>query len=144
MIKPILPSRETQVRFLRFLVVGGTAAVVQLSTLALFKLVLGPNVAFTLSFILATATHYSLNRFWALPSARRDTVQQLGEYLTTAGLSYLINLGLFRLCLSVIGLSVMWSAFVAVPPSTLVVFLLLNYRVFRHGRAAPGAAPGEN
>jgi hypothetical protein len=28
----------------------------------------------------------------------------------------------------------MWSAVVALPPSTLVVFLLLNYRVFRRGR----------
>ena len=63
-----------------------------------------------------------------------DSVQQLGEYLMTAGLSYLINLSLFRLCLSVIGLSVIWSAVVALPPSTLVVFLLLNYRVFRHRR----------
>jgi putative flippase GtrA len=139
MFKRILPARQTQVRFLRFLVVGGTAALVQLSTLALLKRFVGPDFAFTLSFILATATHYSLNRFWALPSGRRDTVQQLGEYLTTAGLSYLINLGLFRLSLSVIGLSVMWSAAVAVPPSTLVVFLLLNYRVFRSGRGAPGA-----
>ena len=138
MINRLVPARQTQVRFLRFLVVGGTAAVVQLATLALFKLFLGPTTAFTLSFILATATHYSLNRFWALPSGRRDTVQQLGEYLTTAGLSYLINLGLFHLGLSVLGLSVMWSAVMAVPPSTLVVFLLLNYRVFRHGRAPSG------
>jgi len=133
-MKPILPTRETQGRFSRFLVVGGLAAVVQLSSLTLFKQGLGPNLAFTLSFVLSTATHYSLNRFWALPSERRDTAQQLGEYLMTAGLSYLINLTLFSLCLSVIGLSVMWSAVVALPPSTLVVFLLLNYRVFRRGR----------
>ncbi len=26
----------------------------------------------------------------------------------------------------------MWSTVLSVPPSTLVVFLLLNYRVFRH------------
>lgn len=117
------------------MVVGGTAFVVQLSALAAGKRILPPDAAFTISFVLATATHYSLNRFWALPSARRDAVQQLVEYLATAGVSYLINLGLFRLALSVVGLSVMWSAFVAVPPSTLVVFLLLNYRVFRHRHA---------
>lgn len=131
MIKSIVPDRETQVRFLRFLGVGGLAAMVQLSSLALFKQGLNPNLAFTLSFVLSTATHYSLNRFWALPSERHDAVRQLGEYLATAALSYLINLSLFRLCLSVIGLSVMWSAAAALPPSTLVVFLLLNYRVFR-------------
>lgn len=139
MFKRTLPDRHTQVRFFRFLVVGGTTALVQFSTLALFKQFLGPTLAFTLSFILATATHYSLNRFWALPSTRRDTVQQFGEYLTAAAISYLINLGLFHLCLSAIGLSVMWSAAVALPPTTLVIFLLLNYRVFRHGPAAPRA-----
>ncbi|HTX65948.1 MAG TPA: GtrA family protein [Opitutaceae bacterium] len=135
MFKRFLPARETRGRFLRFVVVGGTAFGVQMSTLALGKRMLPPDAAFTVSFLLATATHYSLNRFWALPSARRDTMQQLGEYLATAGASYLINLGLFRLALSVIGLSVMGSALVAVPPSTLVVFLLLNYRVFRHRHA---------
>ena len=108
---------------------------VQLSTLAVAKRLLPPDAAFTVSFVLATATHYSLNRFWALPSARRDTMQQLGEYLATAGVSYLINLGLFRVAFSLVGLGVVWSAVVALPPSTLVVFLLLNYRVFRHGRA---------
>lgn len=125
-------------RFLRFLVVGGTAALVQLSTLALCKRLLPPDGAFTVSFVLATATHYTLNRFWALPSGRRDSLRQLGEYLATAGISYVINLGLFRLALSVIGLGVVWSAVAALPPSTLVVFLLLNYRVFRHGRAGAG------
>jgi putative flippase GtrA len=136
MIKSIVPDGETQVRFWRFLGVGGLAAIVQLSSLAIFKQELNPNLAFTLSFVLSTATHYSLNRFWALPSERHDTAQQLGEYLATAGLSYLINLSLFRLCLSVIGLGVMWSAVLAVPPSTLVVFLLLNYRVFRSQRSS--------
>lgn len=135
MLKSMFPGRETQVRFLRFLVVGGLAAIVQLVGLALFRRGLSPNLAFTLSFALSTATHYSLNRLWALPSERHDAARQLGEYLATAGLSYLVNLSLFRLCLSVIGLSVMWSAAVALPPSTLVVFLLLNYRVFRRRRS---------
>jgi len=31
-----------------------------------------------------------------------------------------------------LGLGVVESGVLAVPPSTLVVFLLLNYRVFRH------------
>jgi len=31
---------------------------------------------------------------------------------------------------------VMWAAFWAIPPSTIVVFLILNYRVFRGGRGA--------
>ena len=133
MFKRILTRRETQVRFFRFLAVGGTACLVQVASMKLFLAWLGTNRAFTLSFICSTSTHYTLNRFWALPSARGDTWRQLGEYLATAALSYAINFALFRLCLDVFGLGRLWSLTVAVPPSTLVVFLLLNYRVFRRG-----------
>ncbi|MBI5382523.1 MAG: GtrA family protein [Opitutae bacterium] len=136
MLQRLWPSRETQMRFLRFISVGGLAAVVQFLTLAWFKRGLNPNLAFTLSFICSTATHYTMNRFWALPSERRDSWRQFIEYLGTAGVSYVINLGLFKLCFDVIGLGVMWSAVVALPPSTVVVFLILNYRVFRHRQTA--------
>ncbi len=131
MFKAKLSDRETQVRFARFLAVGGTAYVVQVLTIKLFLLWLGTDAAFTLSFICSTLTHYSLNRFWALPSVRHDTWRQLREYLGTALLSYIINLGVFHLCLDVFGFGKIWSTAIAVPPSTVVVFLLLNYRVFR-------------
>ena len=132
-LKRMLPSRETQARFGRFLAVGGLAAVVQFASLASFRRWLHPDLAFTLSFVLSTSTHYLCNRFWALPSDRRDPVRQFGEYLATAALSYLVNLSLFNLGLDRLGLGVMWSAVLALPPSTLLVFLLLNYRVFRRG-----------
>ncbi|HSY54775.1 MAG TPA: GtrA family protein [Opitutaceae bacterium] len=131
MLKRILTHRETQVRFLRFLVVGGTTYLVQVASMKLFLGWVGTNPAFTLSFVCGTLTHYSLNRFWAMPSMRGDTWRQMGEYLATAVLSYTINFSLFRLGLDVLGLSKFWSIAMAVPPSTLVVFLLLNYRVFR-------------
>jgi putative flippase GtrA len=136
MSKRILTRRETQVRFFKYSVVGVTALLVQLVSLKLCLMWLGTNSAFTLSFVCSVATHYTLNRFWALPSARGDTWRQLGEYLATAALSYAINFALFRLCLDVFGLGRLWSLAVAVPPSTLVVFLLLNYRVFRRGDGA--------
>lgn len=131
MLKTMMPSRETQVRFFRFLSVGGLSAVVQFITLRIFKTWLGPDLAFTCSFVCSTSTHYLMNRFWALPSDRSDAWKQATEYLGTAGISYLINLSLFKVCHDLLGISVMWSAVVALPPSTLVVFLILNYRVFR-------------
>jgi putative flippase GtrA len=130
-IKRILTRPETQVRFLRFLVVGGTAYLMQMASIKLLLNWLGTNAAFTFSFVCSTSTHYTLNRVWALPSTRNDTWRQLGEYLATALLSYAINFSLFRLCLDTFGLNKLLSTAVAVPPSTLVVFLLLNFRVFR-------------
>jgi len=132
-----MPSRETRVRFFQFLTVGGIGAIVQFGSLAILKNLLRPNLAFSLAFALSVASHYSLNRFWALRSHRRDSARQLVEYLCTVAVSYLINFSVFRLCFAGLGFSVMVSAVCAVPPSTVVVFLLLNYRVFR--RAAPPA-----
>jgi putative flippase GtrA len=131
MFKAKLTDRETQVRFMRFLVVGGTAYGVQVLAIKLFLLWLGTNLAFTLSFGCSTLTHYSLNRFWALPSARQDTARQAREYLGAVVISYLMNLGVFHLCLDAFGMGKVLATAVAVPPSTVVVFLLLNHRVFR-------------
>lgn len=119
-------------RLLRFGVVGGTAFVVQLGvTAALKALGCGPNLTFTGGFVCSTAVHYTLNRFWALRSERTDTGSQLGEYLATVALSYGINWAVFSLCFKVFGLGQLLSTALAVPPSTIVVFLILNYRVFK-------------
>lgn len=126
-----MPDRQTQVRVLRFLAVGGGSAVVQFIVLALCKSWMTETLAFSFSWVVSTATHYLANRFWALPSARHDAAKQFGEYLFAVALSYVINLGAFKLCLDGLGFSVMWAAFWAIPPSTVVVFLILNYRVFR-------------
>ncbi len=126
----ILITRETQVRFLRFLMVGGISYVARVASMKLFLGWLDTNAAFTYSFIASTGVHYALNRFWALPSTRGDTWRQFAEYAVTAFLSYGINFLFFRFWLE-LHLGRIWSTALAVPPSTLVVFLLLNYRVFR-------------
>lgn len=128
-------SRATAIRFSRFLVVGGTAYAVQWLAMRFLSAAFATNLAFTLSFVCSTATHYTLNRFWALPSTRHDSWRQLGEYLGTAALSYAINFGLFRLCIDGLGMGPLWATAVAVPPSTVVVFLILNFRVFRTRKA---------
>ena len=118
-------------RLLRFLVVGGGSAAVQFGVLAVLKGMESDTLAFSISWVLSTTTHYLFNRFWALPSARPDTGKQFGEYLFTIAVSFAINVGVFRLCQEMFGLGRGWATFWAIPPSTVVVFLLLNYRVFR-------------
>lgn len=127
-LKP--PARETQFRLWRFLVVGGGSLGVQLVVLWALKGWLDETIAFSVSWVISTATHYFANRFWALPSVRHDAARQFGEYLFTVALSYLINLAAFKVCRA-LGMSTLWATACAVPPSTIVVFLLLNYRVFR-------------
>ncbi len=130
MFDQILTDRETQWRLLRFLLVGAGTALVQVAVLRALKTRCGETLAFSLSWVVSTTTHYFANRFWALPSGRGDTAQQLGEYLVAVALSYLINLGAFKLLRNRFKLSPTWATLWAIPPSTIVVFLILNYRVF--------------
>lgn len=124
-------TRETAIRGIRFLTVGGTAAVVQLTLMRILGPRLPVNLAFVLAFLGSTTTHYILNRFWALPSARHDVWRQFREYLGAVALSLVINLVVFRLVRDYFGLGNLWATAIAIPPSTVVVFLLLNFRVFR-------------
>ena len=97
MFDQILTDRETQWRLLRFLLVGAGTALVQVAVLRALKTRCGETLAFSLSWVVSTTTHYFANRFWALPSGRADTTQQFGEYLFAVAVSYLINLGVFKL-----------------------------------------------
>jgi putative flippase GtrA len=130
MFDSLLTDRETQLRLLRFLVVGAGSALVQVAVLRALKSQFGETLAFSISWVVSTTTHYFANRFWALPSGRSDTTRQLGEYLVAVALSYLINLAVFKLLRVKLHLSTTWATLWAIPPSTIVVFLILNYRVF--------------
>jgi putative flippase GtrA len=130
MFDSLLTDRETQWRLLRFLVVGGGSALVQVAVLRALRGRMGETLAFSISWVVSTTTHYFANRFWALPSTRHDVAQQLGEYLFAVALSYVINLGIFKLLRVKFKMSATWATLWAIPPSTVVVFLLLNYRVF--------------
>ena len=72
----LISDRETRVRAARFLIVGGTSFAVQVAVMKVASDAMGlvANVAFTVSFVGSTLTHYLLNRFWALPSARADNM----------------------------------------------------------------------
>jgi putative flippase GtrA len=131
MTKAKLTDRETQVRFVRFLVVGGTAAVVDFTTFGVARPWLPRLATFVLAYACSTATHYLLNRFWALPSGRLDHGRQFAEYIGAALLNLGIRYALFWLCRTQLGFSELISYAIALPPTTIVIFLLLNFRVFR-------------
>jgi putative flippase GtrA len=135
MLRRLLSDRTLHLRLLKFLGVGGVSAVAQFTTLWLLKERMRGDVAFSVAYAVSVAAHYTLAKFWALPSERHDTLRQFGEYLGAVVISYAINLGAFKVGHDVLGLSVMWAAVAAVPPATVVVFLLLNFRVFRAGKA---------
>jgi hypothetical protein len=116
------------------LTVGGVSAGVRFGALAATQNFLKPSLAFSFAFVFSTVAHYFLNRFWALRSSRQDVGRQMGEYLLTVLISYGINLLMFEICRRFLGLSVVSSGLWSIPPSTIVVFLLLHFHVFRVAR----------
>ena len=131
MLKGKLTDRATQVRFLRFIVSGVTVMFVQVGGMALLSRWWANTPAFVGSYAVAVAAHYSLNRFWALRSSRQDHARQAGEYALTVGGSFLTNYILFRVGVDDFHLTPVWATLVTNPPTTLVVFLVLNFRIFR-------------
>lgn len=134
MLKLNPSDREGRVRLLRFLIVGGSSLVVQMMVFWALRKVTTEAIAFSVSWVVSTAVHYLANRYWALPSARQDSVKQFGEYLFTIGVSYVINLVAFKV-LRAMGVPELAATALAVPPSTVAVFFLLNKRVFRSNGA---------
>jgi len=139
MFKRLLQDRQTQVRFIKFFVVGGTGYGVNVFSFTLIKGLIGPNTAFTAAFILSTTAHYCLNRFWALKSTRSDTGRQFLEYLGTVVISYIISLVAFTLFRTFLSLGIAQAC--SIPPSTVVVFFILNFWVFRHHSHPESNAP---
>ncbi len=103
----------------------------QVGSMAVFSRWYDDGTAFVASYALAVAVHYSLNRFWALRSSRQDYRRQTGEYCATVVGSFLVNFCLFQLAVRVFRVPTVWAALVTNPPTTVVVFLILNFRVFR-------------
>lgn len=124
-------TRTLQGKVGRFLAIGGGSACVQFGILAILQGGLKPGLAFSISFFASTAFHYCCNRFWTFRSDRQDTLLQLGEYLLTVAISYGLNIGVFFLCRDMLGWDTMLSAIAAMPAASVVVFFLLNIRVFK-------------
>jgi putative flippase GtrA len=118
-------------RLVRFIIVGVVSAAVQFLILSLIGSTGRAEVAFTVAFACSTLTHYLLNKHWALPCERTDTLRQGLEYLATVAISYGINLAAFSFFHRALELDLAWAGICAIPPSTVVVFLVLNFRVFR-------------
>ena len=131
MIQRLLLNRQTQVRFIKFFTVGALGYIVNVGFFNALKGNASANGAFTIAFIISTCSHYTLNRFWALRSVRSDSLRQFIEYLMTVVLSYAISWACFKGFHAGLGLSLGAAQALSIPPSTIVTFFILNFRVFK-------------
>ena len=111
------------IQFIKFCFVGGSGVIVNL---AVFNLTLFTWHAATgetptaakylgnaLGFAISVLTNYYLNRRWTFRSSSA-VASELPKFFTVSVIAYLINLGIFTLCLSVLHLAANASQVIAI------------------------------
>jgi putative flippase GtrA len=121
----------SKIRFVRFLTVGVCTAVVDFGMLAILRGWIPPTAAFSGAYLAGAVTHFLLNKHWTFRCARTDLAKQVAEYLAVVGITYLVQLAGFRGGFALFNHNVFLAKAIAVPPGTIIGYLLLRMRVFK-------------
>jgi putative flippase GtrA len=130
-------------RIMRFAAVGGIVTVFFMALNALFGRVAGlrPEVAFLVSYPPALALHFFLNKLWTFGDKSSTTHHQLGEYLFSVVVTFLIQWPAFTLLQKVLGLPGWVAAGGANLLQMSASYALLRWKVFHGKPAAERGAP---
>jgi putative flippase GtrA len=124
-------NQERIHRLVRFCVVGGTVAVVDFSIVWLLSHFLQPLISVSIAYFVGVTCHFLMNKFWVFQCRRSDYGRQLMQYFTVVLSSWLTTVAIVCLCLSTITHNILVAKLFAVPPATLVAFVLMQLFVFR-------------
>lgn len=134
-------SNSLRAQSAKFIITGGISAVVDLALTWLFQIQFGlldRTGARTVGFVAGTALAYFLNRRWTF-NAKAST-SRLAAVVATYGLTYLINMVLYRLVFDVLdeqmrSTTALFIAFcVAQGTATLINFFIQRWVIFRSTR----------
>jgi putative flippase GtrA len=126
-------------RFLQYCTVGATVAAIDFSLAWMLSLWLSPLIAVSIAYFTAVTCHFLLSKMWVYRCSRKDHARQVGQYALCIMGAWLLTLGVVRLCLSTITTNILLAKLIALPPVTLVGFVVLRCFVF-----APPKKPAVN
>jgi putative flippase GtrA len=124
-------NTHTFFRLVRTAVVGGAATVVDFGTAWWLRHLVQPLIAVSISYFVAVTCHFLLNKFWVFRCRRNDYARQLVQYGTAVLASWLMTVSTVQLCLSTFTNNILFAKLFAIPPATLVGFVLMQLIVFR-------------
>jgi putative flippase GtrA len=127
----IVITRERFFRFLRFCVVGSTVASIDFGLVWILSGLTRPLVAASLVSFFSVFCHFLLNKMWVFRCRRSDYLRQLGQYCAVVFASWSTTITVVHLCLSGLTHNVLIAKLFALPPATLVAFILMQLFVFR-------------
>jgi putative flippase GtrA len=117
-------------RLVRFCGVGGLVALVDFGLIRVFVLVLAPLVAVGLAYLIAVGLHFCLNRWWVFAATEAPAADQLKRYALVVGACWVCTLGVVAVVLTITS-NVFVAKMAAIPPATLLAFVLMRGFVFR-------------
>jgi putative flippase GtrA len=119
----------------RYLCVGACCVFVDLATFQLLiTLHVWLPVTTTVAFVMATATHFSLNKMWTFRVRGKPHGYQLGAYLTVLGASFLVSQAVILVSVWVFNFVPILAKILAIIIQFPVSFFGHRYFTFRHGR----------
>jgi putative flippase GtrA len=131
-------------RFFRFCLVGATVAAVDFATIWLLMYLLPPLIAVSIAYFTGVTCHFLLNKFWVFRCSRSDYLKQLLQYLSCVSASWLTTITIVHFFLLRFNSSVLLAKLWAIPPASLVTFLMMQLFVFRKPAPVQEATPEEN
>lgn len=135
---------ETLGRLCRFGGVGGLVFAVDFALIWLFQRVLPPLAAVSLAYGLAVTLHFLLNKLWVFEARQPVAGRELGRYGLTVLACWAATVGVVGAALHTVTASVLLAKALALPPATLLGFLLMRRFVFPPASAAAGSGPGKD
>ena len=124
-------TEERFFRLLRFCTVGAAVAAIDFGLVWLLSGRLPPLIAVSIAYFTAVCCHFLLNKMWVFQCRRSDYVRQIIEYSSVVVASWVTTIAIVHLCLSNITTNLLIAKLFAVPPATLIAFLLMQLFVFR-------------
>jgi putative flippase GtrA len=124
-------TQERFFRLLRFCLVGVTVAAIDFGIVWVLIGRIPSLVAVSIAYFTAVCCHFLLNKMWVFRCRRSDYIRQLIQYFAVVVASYAITIMIVHLCLSTFTTNVLIAKLFALPPATLVAFLLMQFFVFR-------------
>ena len=93
-MKNFITDKNERVRFVKFLGVGLSGAVIDFGTLNLLTYFAGMELVYAqaISFVLAVTNNFILNRVWTYPDSRsKPLANQLGQFFLINGIGILVR-----------------------------------------------------
>jgi putative flippase GtrA len=131
----LIERKKTIIQMIRYGLIGALTFVIDISVLSLstYLLHLSTQLGVTLSFIAATAVHFTLNKIINFRSYGRRTLQQLRTYVVTVLISYCLTMLFMTLFVDFFGWNLAFSKAFTVVLNALWGFPAQKYLTFSTG-----------